>query len=337
MDKSKITWRSSDTEFFVSAPYTDKFIHSFASISPASHFDSILNEWRIPKDGMDIEGFGETLKSITESDILTIDRMSKPDRLGVEYGYACVETGEGPESQIDTLRNYGIPDERLYLDRVKSKNSPRPEFDTCLKKISAGDTIVVTRLDKLGLSLRQLAETAYSIRSKGGHFSSVSEDIDTRDIQFRYFVEDIKYASDFESRRISERTKAGQLAAKISGNKMGRPSKMTKEKAKLAVELVLDGKSGSEITDELEFGSQSTFYRNVPYGMVEIRQIFEHEGQDGLDRLIQEISDSLHKSQKIQSNIVLLHKEGATIQMIADKFNFRQPTIQRIIEDSETT
>jgi len=332
-DPYEIAWRISENEYFVSAPYTDKFIHGFASISSSSFFDSVLKEWRIPKSGIDSKGFEKLLNSISKSDPASIDQKSNHDRNGLEFGYASVETNEGAEKQIDALRKIGIPDERLYLERTKTKNSPRPEFDFCLKKISAGDTIVVTSLDKFGRSLRQLNEATNSIKARGGHFYSINEGIDTRELKFRFFVENINYAADFEAQQISIRTKAGIIAAKEKGNRGGRPRKMTRDKARQAVDLVLDGRTSTEIARALAFGSESTYYRNVPYGMAEIRAIYKDEGQGGIDRLIEEIATSLQSksAQKIRDSITTLHKEGATDQMIADKFHYRLETIQKII------
>ena len=67
------------------------------------------------------------------------------------YGYARVSSKEqNEERQLIALREFGVPLEGVYADKLSGKNFERPQYRKLLRKLSMGDTLVVKSIDRLG-------------------------------------------------------------------------------------------------------------------------------------------------------------------------------------------
>ena len=72
-------------------------------------------------------------------------------------GYARVSTGDqNPDHQIDALTRAGVDPEHIHLDRASGAKASRPGLDALVGKLRDGDTVVITRLDRLGRSVVHL-------------------------------------------------------------------------------------------------------------------------------------------------------------------------------------
>lgn len=104
----------------------------------------------------------------------------------MKIGYARKSTKEQDTSleyQIEALQKAGC--EKWYAEQVSRGGNKRlktgtPELENCLKALRAGDTLVVWALDRLGGTLLQLLQLMNELRSKGIHFESLKERIDTQ-------------------------------------------------------------------------------------------------------------------------------------------------------------
>lgn len=77
----------------------------------------------------------------------------------MRIGYARVSTREqNTDGQLDALRAAGC--ERVFVDKASGKLARRPEWDRCRDQLRAGDERVVTRLDRIGRSVRHLIDVA---------------------------------------------------------------------------------------------------------------------------------------------------------------------------------
>lgn len=151
--------------------------------------------------------------------------------------------------------------EEAIDDKISGTKAARPGLDKLLDQLRKGDTLVVTKLDRLGRSLPHLVQVVGDLKERGVHFKSLGESIDTSTsvgkLVFRLFAS----LAEFERDLIQERTKAGLAAARARGRKGGRPKLMTKQKIKMArslhkaQELTVD-----EICDQLGV-HRSMFYR----------------------------------------------------------------------------
>lgn len=160
--------------------------------------------------------------------------MERPERLegveepimvpeGVALGYMRVSTpDQNLESQRQQLIKAGCYD--VYADQGKSgATMARPGLDACLRALQPGNTLVVTKLDRLGRTVRGLSELLDSITKQDIAFRSLSEGIDTTTIQGRMMFNMVASVAEMERELIRERTMAGLAVATGKG---GRPPRL---------------------------------------------------------------------------------------------------------------
>ena len=100
-------------------------------------------------------------------------------------GYARVSTDDQNLAlQLDALKQAGCG--RVFSDVGSGSLSHRPELDACLQFLSAGDTLVVWRLDRLGRGLKHLIEAIENLHDGEIGFRSLTEQIDTTTSAGRY-------------------------------------------------------------------------------------------------------------------------------------------------------
>lgn len=183
-----------------------------------------------------------------------------------EIGYARVSTqDQHPEAQTDALAAAGC--ERVFVDRASGKLARRPELDKALAYLRPGDVLVVTKLDRLGRSVRNLIELAGELNEHGVGLRVLHQGIDTTTPGGKLFFHMIAAIAEFERDMITERTLDGLDAARARGRTGGRKPKITA--AKLATarrmydETGADGKRAhtvQEIADVIGV-SRATLYR----------------------------------------------------------------------------
>ena len=142
---------------------------------------------------------------------------------GVSLGYARVSTvDQNLEGQRQQLVEAGCYD--VYADQGKSgATMTRPELEACLRALQPGNTLVVTKLDRLGRTVRGLVELLDSLHERGVKFRSLTEGIDTTTPSGRLMFNVIASVAEMERELIRERTKAG-LA--VAAGKGGRPPRL---------------------------------------------------------------------------------------------------------------
>ena len=114
-----------------------------------------------------------------------------------------------------------------------------------LDQIRPGDIIVVWKLDRLARSTRDLLNTMDTINEAGGKFQSISEPwADTTTHAGKMIMTVFAGIAEFERERdlIRERTGAGREAAKQRGVRFGRPRKLNTDQARVAAQLLAEGK-----------------------------------------------------------------------------------------------
>lgn len=86
-------------------------------------------------------------------------------------GYARVSTGEqNPQAQIDALTRAGVEEANLYVDHTSGAKSSRPQWDVVQRVLRAGDTLICTRLDRVGRSTTHLVTTWDEFGQRGVGF-----------------------------------------------------------------------------------------------------------------------------------------------------------------------
>ena len=184
-------------------------------------------------------------------------------RTGDVLGYARVSTcGQDAAGQHDRLAEAGAV--RVFTDVVSGAAAERPELARLIDHARPGDSLCVTRLDRLGRSLAELLETVEELRSRGIHLVSLEERIDTSSAAGELVFHVFGAIAHFERRLISERTREGIAAARKRGSRPGRPP-VDPEKAAALRRLVGAGMTPGRAARQLGIG-RSTAYRLVREG-----------------------------------------------------------------------
>ena len=183
---------------------------------------------------------------------------SAPARPGDTLGYARVSTGEqNPDAQGDRLLEAGAI--RVFTDVASGKRSDRPGLAELLGHARPGDRLCVTRLDRLGRSLRELLETVDDLKARGIHLVSLEERLDTSSAAGELVFHVFGAIAHFEARLISERTRDGLAAARKRGRQPGRPP-LDPETVSAAQKLIEGGLSPARAAKQLKIG-RATAYR----------------------------------------------------------------------------
>lgn len=186
--------------------------------------------------------------------------------MGNIIGYTRVSTakqsehGTSMETQEAELIAAGAS--KVFADKgVSGAKASRPELDKMLDYLRAGDTLLVTRLDRLGRSMQHLVQLVAELKERGIAFRSLQEGIDTGNINGQLVFNIFASLAEFERALISERTSKGRAEAKARGKLGGRPPKYDAKKIALVKKLHAGGDmSPKEIADAAQV-SVSTMYR----------------------------------------------------------------------------
>jgi DNA invertase Pin-like site-specific DNA recombinase len=142
-------------------------------------------------------------------------------------GYARVSTQDQDLSgQLDALKAAGVKD--IYREKVSGVRADRPQLAKLMAGLKAGDVVVVTKLDRLGRSTRELLELIDRIGKAGASFRSLGDPLwDTGSAQGRLLSTLLAAIAEFERELIRERTGEGRKRAMAAGVKFGRKRKLS--------------------------------------------------------------------------------------------------------------
>ena len=171
----------------------------------------------------------------------------------VTYGYARVSTkgqardGNSLESQKAALKAAGATE--IFVDAFTGTTTDRPELDRLLAEIESGDTLVVTKLDRMARSTLQGLELLQSLAEKGVTINILDMGtISNRPVDKLRLTMLLAFA-EYERNMILDRTRAGkEIARKKSGYHEGRPPKFSPEQRAHAVSLLEEGYSYRQIS-----------------------------------------------------------------------------------------
>lgn len=181
----------------------------------------------------------------------------------MKIGYARVSTDDqNLDLQIDALQK--VQCEKIYTEYASGKSTKlRPELESCLKSLRAGDTLIVWRLDRLGRSLSDLVNIVTELEAMKVGFESINDKIDTTTPSGNFIFHLFGALAEYERKIISERTKAGINAARARGRLGGRPVKLSKEQLAMAKSLIEANQSSIESIAKQFHVSRATLYRRL--------------------------------------------------------------------------
>ncbi len=174
----------------------------------------------------------------------------------MKYGYARVSTVDQDLTiQLEALTNAGC--ETIRQEKVSGTSvQGREELNTLLEFLREGDELVVTRVDRLARSIRDLQNIVYDLDKKGVALSATEQPIDTKTSAGKCFLDMLGVFSEFETNLRKERQMEGIEKAKKRGVYKGRKPSIDKTKVKKLRET---GMGASEIAKELGIGRASVY------------------------------------------------------------------------------
>ncbi|MET4158152.1 recombinase family protein [Agromyces sp. PvR057] len=181
-------------------------------------------------------------------------------------GYARVSTRpQSTERQEADLLAAGVRRDDLYIDQgVSGARASRPQFDRAVKALEAGDTLVITTLDRLGRSTQNMLEFARQLRERGAGLRVLNlggGDVDTStpmgSMLFTIMAALAQMEHDIKRERIVDSISKRREAGKDLG---GRPRRVTDSQIRNAVRLVEGGEPAAQVVRDLGM-SRATFYR----------------------------------------------------------------------------
>lgn len=168
--------------------------------------------------------------------------LSKNDEVGyfrqMLFGYIRVSSAEqNPAHQIDALARAGIDAANIHTDQAGGAKASRPQLDTVLARMRGGDTLVITRLDRLGRSVLHLITLGAELRERGIGLKVLEQGIDTGTAEGRAMFGMLSVLAELQRELIVANTRDGLAAARARGRKGGRPPKLTDDQIALAQQL----------------------------------------------------------------------------------------------------
>src|SRR4030088_852916 len=151
------------------------------------------------------------------------------------YGYARVSTdGQSLAAQIAELKTAKC--EKVFQEKISGARSDRKQLSRLIAVLAKGDILVVTRLDRLARSTRDLLNLLGTIADKGAGFKSLRDTwADTTTAHGRLMLTVLGGLAEFERELIRTRTGEGRERAKARGVVMGRKPKLTSHQRREAI------------------------------------------------------------------------------------------------------
>ncbi|MGD9803447.1 MAG: recombinase family protein [Hyphomicrobiaceae bacterium] len=172
------------------------------------------------------------------------------------YGYARVSTTDQDLSiQKAALKAAGCTVIRAEKATGTTRKG-RTELETLLEFMRKDDTLVVTRIDRLARSLRDLQNIMHELREKGAHLKATEQPVDTSTPAGKAFLDMLGVFSEFETNLRRERQMEGIQAAKERGVYKGRPKSIDAEEVR---KLLDEGIGATGVAKRLGIGRASVY------------------------------------------------------------------------------
>lgn len=165
-------------------------------------------------------------------------------------GYARVSSvGQSLEVQEAKLNAAGC--EEIFQEKRSGLDTARPKLEECLRYLRKGDTLVISRIDRLARSAEHLLALVRELEGKGVTLKVLDQSIDTGDAAGRAFLGMLAVFAQFETDIRKERQMDGIAKAKEKGVKFGRKPVLSAEQEGEARQLRADGWPLQRIADHL--------------------------------------------------------------------------------------
>jgi len=173
-------------------------------------------------------------------------------------GYARVSSsGQKLDVQIDKLKQDGC--ERIFTEKWSGLDQTRPELKNCLDYLREGDTLVVTRLDRLARSATHLGQMVAMFESQKIGFVVLDQQINTAAPMGKFMFHMLAAFAEFEWHIRKERQADGIAKAKQKGIQLGRKVKITPEVSKAIQQDRLSGLKIAQLMNHYQLSKASVY------------------------------------------------------------------------------
>jgi len=145
---------------------------------------------------------------------------------GQKIGYARVSS---TDQNLDIQRQKLKGCNKVFEEKVSGTNQKRAKLEECLNYVREGDTLIVTRLDRLARSTLHLCQIAKDLEARGVNLRVLDQNIDTSSATGRLLFNMLGAIGQFETEIRAERQSEGIKNAIGNGVKFGREYKLTEE------------------------------------------------------------------------------------------------------------
>jgi DNA invertase Pin-like site-specific DNA recombinase len=179
----------------------------------------------------------------------------------MKIGYARVSTKQQCESldqQIALLKKAGCKE--VYSEVISGANSKRKELTKLLNQIQAGDILVISSIDRLGRSLKDLISIINTLQDKAVKFQSLKEQMNTNTDTGMLMFNMMGSIAEFERKLINRRIYEGVKRAKEQGKYKGRAYAVDEDIRKEYVDMLNSGKYTAAYVARMAKISRQTLY-----------------------------------------------------------------------------
>lgn len=174
-------------------------------------------------------------------------------------GYARTSTLDQKAGLDAQLRDLEAADcDKIFKEELSSVATQRPQLEAALDYVREGDTLLVTKLDRLARSVADLVAITEALKEKGVALRILSMNLDTATPTGKLMLNLLGSIAEFERELMLERQREGIARAKAEGKYKGR-APTARRKAADVIRLKADGKTGDQIAAELGIGRASVF------------------------------------------------------------------------------
>ena len=176
------------------------------------------------------------------------------------YGYARVSTnGQDLASQEAELLAAGC--DKVFKEKASGAKTDRAELAKVIRRLGLRDVLVVTRLDRLARSTRDLLNVLATVSEREAGFRSLKDVwADTTTAHGRLMLTVLGGLAEFERELILARTSDGRTRAKARGVRFGRPSALTPHQRAEALQRLANGEAQADVARTFDV-SQATISR----------------------------------------------------------------------------
>lgn len=180
-------------------------------------------------------------------------------------GYARVSTarqGQSLDTQREALLDAGCDPKHIYSDTISGAKWSRPGLNDALAYMRPDDTLVVTRLDRLGRNLVETVTTISDLADNNINVRVLEPALDTSRPADKVVINVMASLAEWERDLLIERTREGVARARAQGRVAGPKPKLSKEQKRQAALLVENGQSVMSVARGFNV-SRQTIYRAI--------------------------------------------------------------------------